>query len=272
MKPFLGIETTKGYRNCKDYAIRHTSEATRQEWETVFNKREAMLSKTKLSRFAYYLSLCLLILGITTLFQALTFLRDITGDIEISLFLLNLFVSAASFGIYFFIRHHYKNQHKLFSELAERSNLSIRRDLEIPDDVGFTEVIYYQYELHDGKVVPVPEQPGGQIYFNPLYFLYAENENLNIGTDKSVFAVPLSALKCIRKVDQKISFKFWKKAEHFSSPAYKDFDIISTKDSFKMDYFYTLEFFFDGEMWEIPFPCYELPVFQKLTGLSVTNE
>lgn len=272
MKPFLCIETTKEYRNCKDYAIRHTSEETQQEWETVFNKREAMLSKTKLTKFAYYLSLCLLIIGITTLLQALTFIKGAEGGPEIPLFLLNLFVSVASFCIYFFIRHHYKKQHKLFSELANKSNHNIRRELEIPDDVGFTEVIYYQYELHDGKVVPVPEQPGGQIYFNPLYYLYVENENLNIGTDKHVFAVPLSALKCIRKINSKISFRFWKKAEHFSSPAYKEFDIIATKDSIEMDYYYTLELYLDGEMWEIPFPCYELPVFQKLTGLSVITE
>ena len=272
MKPFLCIEKPNKHRNCKDYAIRCTSEETQQEWEAVFYKNEERLSKTKRSRFAYYFSLCLLILGITTLFQALTFVSNTDSGPEIFLFLLNLFVSAASFGIYFFISHHYKKQHKLFSELAEKSNLSIRRDLEIPDDVGFTEVIFFEYEMRDGQVVPVPEKPKSPIFFNPLYFIYVEKENLIIGTDKYLFAVPLSTLKCIRKVNHKISFKFWKKAEHFSSPAYKDFDIIATKDSFEMDYFYTLEFFFDGEMWEIPFPCYELPVFQKLTGLSVITE
>lgn len=272
MKPFLGKETNNEHRNCMNYAIRCTSEQTQQEWNEVFSKKEAMLSKSKLTRFFYYLSLCLLVVGITTFMQTLTFLNDIANGSEIFFFNLNLFVSILCFSIYFIIKNRYKTQHKILVEMANKSNLNIRRELEIPDEVGFTEVIYYEYEIHDGEVVPVPKQPGGPIYFNPLYFLYIENEKLNIGTDKHVFAVPLSALKCIRKVEQKISFRFWKKPEHFSSPAYKDFDIIATKNSIETDYYYSLELCLGREVWEIPFPCYELPVFEKLTGLSVTSE
>lgn len=272
MKPFLGVERTNEYRNCKDYAIRCTSKETQQEWTDVFNKREAMLRKRHLAKFAYYLSLCMLIIGIATLFQALTFLKNNEGVFNVSLFLLNLFVSVLCFCIYFFIRHHYKTKHKVLVEMAKKSDLNIRRDLKIPNEVGFTEVIFYHYEVRNNELVPVSENPKSPVFFNPLYYLYVENDCLNIGTDKEVFAVPLCALKKIKKVEQKIAFRFWKKPEHFASPAYKNFPIVAAKNAIEMDYYYTLELFLDDEMWEIPFPCYELPVFEKLTGLRAATE
>lgn len=82
------------------------------------------------------------------------------------------------------------------------------------------------------------------------------------------YAIPCSALQRIRTVDRRIAVQFWNKDETFRAPRFKPYKIRQDNyDLYRYRPYHMLEFTCAGEDWALCFPCYELPFFEKLTGL-----
>ena len=96
-----------------------------------------------------------------------------------------------------------------------------------------------------------------------------ENDRLCLTDLESRFEFPLAELRRIRTVRKKISIPTWNKETAPDEDIYKPYKL--SVDGYECIHFkpyHILELEHEGETWGIYFPCYELPVFEELTGLK----
>lgn len=273
MKPFLAFNRTEDRCACEDYKVGTISEKTNKEWKQFIEERDKIIKRSKLNRFISHLSLCLVIIGALTLFQSLKMsLFEEKHSSNPTLFIINISVSSVCFVGYFLITKLYKTKAVRFDEKSRRLEKATVLELNLPEEYVMAEVVYFQYEEKNGDFVPFTQHPKGFYYFNPIYIFFVEKDNFHIATESNCYAVPLTSLKRIKKIEKSLILPFWKKHEHFTSSGYKEFNIHENKDSIETDYYYSLEFSIEDKSFYISFPPYELHIFEKLTGLSVTTE
>lgn len=83
------------------------------------------------------------------------------------------------------------------------------------------------------------------------------------------YSIPLSSIRAIRTVNKSVSVMGWNKKEAYNKGIYKQYNIICEDSvSFRFKPYYIVEFTYNNETWGIYIPCYELPAFEKLTGLQ----
>ena len=143
------------------------------------------------------------------------------------------------------------------------SELSVPADAQTVDLLSF----FYKSKNSDIKVI----EKGFQVvpYFNLAFKIFADSENLYLMNLDGKYSFPLSSLQAIRFVNKKIGASQWNKEEAPNKGIYKHYKI--TRGNYGCIHFkpyYILELDHNGETWGIYFPCYELPVFEALTGMK----
>ena len=107
---------------------------------------------------------------------------------------------------------------------------------------------------------------------NILMGLFTDDEKRCLVTSYSKYEIPLKSLQKINTVDEHFPINNWerevsKKDDYFKSHGLRT-------DSHGASYaerYHILEFSHNNEQWGLYFPCYELPVFENLTGLKAEN-
>ena len=88
--------------------------------------------------------------------------------------------------------------------------------------------------------------------------------------------MPLSELKAIRTVRKKILLPDWTKGKPLTHEQYKPYMLKMIRggvfENLRVGWYHVLEFVHKGETWGIWFPNYELPFFEKATGLKADEE
>lgn len=80
---------------------------------------------------------------------------------------------------------------------------------------------------------------------------------------------PSDALRGIRKVSKRIRIEGWNKEEPCNQGRYKAYKLSEGDNGLiYCKPYYILELDRAGERWGIYFPCYELPAFERATGLT----
>lgn len=166
-----------------------------------------------------------------------------------------------------------ENKH-LFSEV-EIITKNIHNELGVPANAlevdiispryayGYNDEIEFRKRRYEGGHVVEPE------YENHSYKLFVSENTLFIVDTEGKYAVPLSEIKRIRTVNEKIAVDSWLKDESYDEGQYKKYKI-REDDEYNISFkpYHILEIEHEGEEWEMYFPCYELPVIEKLTGLK----
>lgn len=146
---------------------------------------------------------------------------------------------------------------------------AIYKELSVPDNAREVDLLTFYYKMK-GDEIKVCEK-GMQIaqYLNPIYKVFADSENLYIANLDGKYAIPRASIRGIRTVKKHIRMAGWNKEEQFNKGFFKQFKL--TNDNYgciHSKYYHILEIEHGGESWGIWFPCYELPVFEILTGLK----
>ena len=90
---------------------------------------------------------------------------------------------------------------------------------------------------------------------------------------RAIDAIPLENITGIYKIDKRIKFFGWNKAEEYRSDRYKPYQIKQSGFALTVKNCYALRFHSDfGEDYEIFFPTYELDTWTALTGVAVKEE
>lgn len=168
---------------------------------------------------------------------------------------------------------------KSVSESDESKNLmdrvntlaeNILGELGVPADAANVDVLSFTYKIKKGEAVPCERALDTTPFTAFTYKAFRDGENLHLADADGKYSFPLSSIRTIRKINKRISMLGWCKDEDPDKGEYKKYKM--TVDQYGNVWFkpyYVLELERAGEIWGIYFPCYELDVFEKLTGIGV---
>ena len=141
--------------------------------------------------------------------------------------------------------------------------------LKIPSSAQSTDTFVRLYKIKNGK-----EKNGSSLFqfMNTEHKIFLEDRALCIADAESVQAIPLENITGIYKIDKRIKFFGWNKAEEYRSDRYKPYQIKRSGFALTVKNCYALRFHSDfGEDYEIFFPAYELDTWTALTGIDVKD-
>ena len=145
---------------------------------------------------------------------------------------------------------------------------SIYTDLKVPSDATAVDILAVEYEMEDGEPRIREKKWEDTLHINFDYKIYVEGARLFLADLEGKYAFPLLGLRTIRTVKKRIALPAWNKNIEPYKGIYKPYKIQVDKGIIRVKPYHILELEHDGEIWGIYFPCYELPVFEKLTGLK----
>lgn len=146
---------------------------------------------------------------------------------------------------------------------------TIYAEMGVPKTTPETDIFAFGYKVKDGEVIA--KTRGFEItpYNNLIYRVFTDKDNLCLVNMEGRYEFPLSELKAIRTVKKSIVIPDWNKEESPKKGIYKQYKLsVDNQNCVHIKPYHILEFEHNGETWGIYFPCYELPTFEKLTGLK----
>lgn len=157
---------------------------------------------------------------------------------------------------------------QIFSHV-DTSGDNIFAELAVPADAKEVDILSFFYKVKDNNI-KVREQGLQPVpYINLVYKVFIDSENLYLANLDGKFSFPLSSFQSIRTVNKNIGAFSRNKDEKPNKGVYKQYKITVDKyDCIHFKPYHILEFSHGSEIWGIYFPCYELPVFEELTGLK----
>ncbi len=282
MKPFLGIDITVNpdnkTQNGRDFLAKEPSPYLSQKFKDASDRMVAAVKKSKLPDFLEFIKyLCgavgiVILSGVVlsifygTLKEGLKNAPAVYWVGGICLFIAGMLYLAGITKSHIVLKRESSQD-----ALADTQNTyeEIMAELSVPADAPMVDVIFCRYKTVYGKpqVSQLPMQMTS--FVNCAYRIFTDNENLYLANAGGKYAFPVNSLQTIRTIFEDASIPDWHKDSSFDSEEYKGYSI--TKDSYGIFHttpYYILMLEKDGEIWGIYFPNYELPTFEKLTGLK----
>lgn len=146
---------------------------------------------------------------------------------------------------------------------------AILLDLKVPQGSKEIDILSFFYKVKNGDIKVCEKALQITPYLNPIFHIFADSENLYLANLEGKYAFPLDCIKAIRTVNKTIHIEEWNKEEPFNKGVYKQYKLRENDyASIICKKYYILEVERDNEVWGIYFPCYELPVFEELTGIK----
>ena len=146
-------------------------------------------------------------------------------------------------------------------------------ELGVPAEAVDTDVMFFRYTMKNGE--PVVKSPGLQFttHFNLNLKAYRTENALMLAELECLYAFPFSELQSIRRIDARASVHSWNKEVAPNEEPYKQYNLAVNGNfgSVHFKHYYVLTLVREGEEMGIYFPPYELPVFERLTGLRAED-
>ena len=283
MKPFFAVDRTEDDNNknpnCEKFNILSICEETYKEYmerraEDTQLQKKLYTSKTKQYIIVGFYIFILLIMFFISDLLTLHFDLSLSDPGYYVIFALPLIVAYFLPSLY---KRYYTAKTKKFFESEElhrfkQKNIEwekkMREELNIPISYNKIDIIWFHYKVIDGIITPIPQAKGISLYSNLIYWFHVKENNLYIADGLNSFAIELNSLKKIKKINKDLTLPRWKKDTHFTDPVYQECHIIQKGSGFNIESYYALEIEDKDETWELFFPNYELPAFERLTGLK----
>ena len=143
----------------------------------------------------------------------------------------------------------------------------------VPASAPETDILAISYKIIDGEVHPKARTFESTPFTNLIYKVFSDSENLYLVNCEAKYAFPLTGLKAIRTVKKRIMLSDWNKDEKHNKGIYKSYKLsVDDHNNVYAKPYHFLEIEHNGETYGIYFPCYELPVFEEVTGLKAETE
>lgn len=152
---------------------------------------------------------------------------------------------------------------------TENSMSAIYDELDVPPDAQEVDVLTFFYKEKGGECKVCEKTMQMNSHFNPIFRLFFDDENLYLANLDGKYTFPRASLRGIRKVSKRIRIEGWNKEEPCNQGRYKAYKLSEGDNGLiYCKPYYILELDRAGERWGIYFPCYELPAFERATGLT----
>ncbi len=285
MKPFLGIDITTDKKNEKingeEFLIATPSEVMTQTLENSTEEAEETIKKSMLPK---PLRILQLICGTVGMIIVLSLLKALTqdGGISIAQAYKNapglFWISGICLLIWGLLILVGVKKQKEVMESDEGSHTfskfdgvceAVYNEMSVPSAAKEVDVLSFFYKTKNGNVKVCENETQIAKYFNPVFKIFADSENLYLANLEGKYAFKLSSLIAIRTVKKRISVLSWNKEEKFNKGEYKQYKL--TRDNYDCIHckkYHILEFNHADEVWGIYIPVYDLPFFEEITGLK----
>lgn len=145
--------------------------------------------------------------------------------------------------------------------------------MELPQDAVPMDVFYYGYKAKKDKLVPYAKGFSMYVYDNKVVRVYRQADTLCIADKEGVIPVSLQEISSIKTIKRTVALPHWNKTVSFQLDPYKQFRISQNSYGFySIPRYQRMTFLKNGEMWELLFPNYELPIMEKLTGMRADQK
>ncbi len=172
-----------------------------------------------------------------------------------------------------------KAKRKKVSESDENAVLSNRIDVvcnNIYAELGVTadtpeiDILSFTYKEKKGENVPVGKSTSPVNFSNLAHKFYVSDGNLYLVSLEAKYCIPLGGITGIRTIKKQavVPEIMWNKDIHYTEDYYKQYKIRSNDGMLYIKPYHILCFNYNGEEWGLYFPCYELPLFERITNLK----
>ena len=278
MKPIFCIDVTLDKNNeivnGSEFITRTASKQKIEEYE---NKQEDLEQTVEKSKLPLLLRIIKYLCG---LFFLTVLAASVKAGFETALKNAPILVmSEALCGILWIILHFVskgKEKKVLKEENAEQQSKEIYEDfknihneLNVPDDAAGVDILHFRYKMKNGKIRPYVSGLQTTAYMNVSVKMYETNDALHIADLENVYSFAKSELKVITTVNKRISVPTWNKDEDPRKGSFKCYKMtVSDMGDVFFKPYYILEIEHESQIFGIYFPCYELEIFEHLTGLK----
>ncbi|MBP3307933.1 MAG: hypothetical protein J6L90_00670 [Clostridia bacterium] len=278
MKPLFCIDVTLDKNNeivnGSEFITRTASKEKIEEYENKQEELEQTVEKSKLPL------LLRIIKNLCGLFSLMVLAASVKAGFETALKNAPILVmSGALCGILWIILHFVskaKEKKVLKEENAEQQSKEIDEDfknihneLNVPDDAAEIDVLLFKYKRKNGKINPYSSGLQTTAYMNMSVKMYETDDELHIADLESVYSFAKSELKVITTVNKRISVPTWNKDEDPRRGSFKRYKMtVNNIGNVFFKPYYILEIEHGSQIFGIYFPCYELEIFEHLTGLK----
>ena len=279
MKPFLGIDVTDNENSTKingeEFLVVKADEADScNESEKLEEKKQSKeyesplalpLRITKTVGFIAGIALIALYIVNNAVFKA----KAVPNDIII-------YSLAVCFAIWGGIASYegLLEDKRAAEELKTQEEDTVNDDptddgLSVPGDAVIVDLLAFNYIVEDGEPrATVTDEDASSEYFNCPMSLWADDDFLYLASLDEKYAIPRSAIQRIRAVNEKIAIPDWNKDTPPTKGEFKQFGItVDTLNRIIIPSYFVIDLFHQEESWGIYFPVYELPYFEKITGI-----
>ena len=281
MKPFLGIDLTTDKNNEQnngmEFLVQTPSAALSDVLETSSEKAEQTIDNAKLP-------LPLRVIRIICGIAALLLIRGILGaDVSLAEGYANapgIYWGAGICAVIWLVLQLWGKQKskavleteesvQVLSHLDSAEN-AIYANLEVPNTAKEVDVLFFFYKIKNGTYKPVEKAMA--THFNPIFKVFRDAENLYLASLDGKYAFPLSDIVKIHTVKKNIVIAEWNKEEAQKKGIFKQYKISEDQyGGIHCKYYHILEVAHPNGPFGIYIPCYELPVFEEMTGLKAED-
>jgi hypothetical protein len=287
MKPILCIDVTLDKKNEQfvgdEFITASTPKEIMEKHEQMQNEGLEVIEKAKLP---LPLRIVKSIAGFISLILLLSCLRFGLEDGFVELFknsvgIIFLIVGAICGGIWLALNFaSKKKEEKVFTEEnIDQKAMDLQKDdamlyaaLGVPETAENVDFLMFRYKVKNGEIKPQAPglMPTPYINFNAK--AYDDGRALCVAGVDNAYSFPKDEMKAIRTVNKSIALLNWNKDEEPTKGKYKEYKLGT--DNMGLVHakpYHILEIEHNGELYGLYFPCYELPVIERLTGLRAEN-
>ncbi len=270
MKNIFGIDLDKEEFDAQKIAVRKTDEALLKRQDDMSEDLQEYAKKAMLPKpltVLFYISLTLAVICFYVAFapdeEPLWWMLVPAGIFGAIL---------AVLGICAFLRHRRLLKSDEFQAALTRTERvadESRISLGVPADAADIDVFGTAYQVKKGKV---KQGIAGCDFINYPMWAFVEEDNLCIADTAAVYAIPLSSILRVVRMERRITFDDWNKDSAYNKEPYKAYKISQNKDeTLVMRGYCSIQFLFEGEECEVVIPTYDIDTVLKMTGLSLVE-
>jgi len=286
MKPFLGIDLTENKKNEQFngdvFLTARPSSATARSFEQSSEKADETLERSKLP---LPLRIVQGVCGFLGAIVAVGILRSTTETplaqgYENAPWL--FWAGGVLLAVWGILKFASVKKSKAVLETDESaytlSNLdrmceAVYAELAVPAAAREADILSFFYKMKDGKMKVCEKGMMLAPYMNPIFRVYADSQNLYLVNLEGKYTFPLSSMVAIHTVKKRISIVGWNKVEQYNKGIFKQFKLTANNyGCIFCNRYHIIEVKHNDESYGIYIPNYELPVFEKLTGLKAPTE
>lgn len=282
MKPIFGIDITLDKNNeninCDRFISKSISGETKQGFE---EKTEGFNDTVKKSQLPGWIQIVKYILGLYAIIVAVGVLRALTSvNIQQAfsnapvLIISGIVCAALWLGLHLYSK---KKEKDVFEEMdAEEQVASIEEDVDkiyeelgVPQNAAAVDILLFKYKEKDGKIIPKTVGMQTCEFFNMEVKIFVRDGRLHLADVENLYSFDMSRLKSIETINKSTSLLSWNKEIGYDEERYKKHKIsVNNLGNIIIKPYHILTLEHNGEEWGLYFPCYELEIFEILTGLK----